>query len=93
MRVFVAGASGAIGETLIAELLKQRHSVIGMTTTAAGATSLKSQHAQATSVDALDAAAVQAALEHFRVEAVTDELTSFPKEQARCRSTQRATEE
>jgi nucleoside-diphosphate-sugar epimerase len=32
MRVFVAGASGAIGEPLIAELLKQGHSVVGMTT-------------------------------------------------------------
>jgi 2-alkyl-3-oxoalkanoate reductase len=32
MRVFVAGASGAIGEPLIAELLKRGHSVVGMTT-------------------------------------------------------------
>ena len=32
MRVFVAGASGAIGEPLIAELLRQGHSVVGMTT-------------------------------------------------------------
>jgi 2-alkyl-3-oxoalkanoate reductase len=29
MRVFVAGASGAIGEPLITELLKQGHSVVG----------------------------------------------------------------
>ena len=83
MRVFVAGASGAVGEPLIAELLKQGHSVIGMTTTGAGATSLESQGAQAATVDAFDAAAVQAALEQLRVEAVIDELTSLPKEQSK----------
>ena len=32
MRVFVAGASGAIGEPLIRELVKREHSVAGMTT-------------------------------------------------------------
>ena len=37
MRVFVAGASGAIGEPLTAELLKKGHSVVGMTTSEARA--------------------------------------------------------
>jgi len=41
MRVFVAGASGAIGEPLIAELLKQGHSVVGMTTSEARAKNLE----------------------------------------------------
>ena len=35
MRVFVAGASGAIGEPLIAELLVQGHSMVDMTTSEA----------------------------------------------------------
>jgi len=81
MRVFVAGASGAIGEPLIAELLKQGHSVVGMTTSEAGASNLESQGASAAIVDAFDAAAVEAALKKSAAEVVIDELTSLPKEQ------------
>ena len=47
MRVFVAGASGAIGEPLIAELLRQGHSVVGMTTSEARAKNLQGQGAEA----------------------------------------------
>jgi len=80
MRVFVAGASGAIGEPLIAELLNQGHSVVGMTTSEARAKNLKSQGAEAVLVDALDAAKVEAALRQAKAEAVIDELTSLPKD-------------
>jgi nucleoside-diphosphate-sugar epimerase len=81
MRVFVAGASGAIGEPLIAELLKQGHSVVGMTTSPVRAKNLESQGAEAMIVDAFDAAAVEAALQRSKAEVVIDELTSLPKEQ------------
>ncbi len=80
MRVFVAGASGAIGEPLIAELLKQGHSVIGMSTSPDRAKKLESQGAEAVIVDAFDAAAVLAAVQRSKAEAVIDELTSLPKE-------------
>jgi nucleoside-diphosphate-sugar epimerase len=80
MRVFVAGASGAIGQPLIAELLKQGHSVVGMTTNETRAKQLESQGAEAMIVDALDATAVDAALRRSMAEAVIDELTSLPKE-------------
>jgi nucleoside-diphosphate-sugar epimerase len=80
MRVFVAGASGAIGEPLIAELLKQGHSVVGMTTSESRAKILENQGASAAIVNALDAAAVEAVLKQSKVEAVIDELTSLPKE-------------
>ena len=43
MRVFVAGASGAIGEPLIAELLARGHSVVGVTTSGPRAKNLTSQ--------------------------------------------------
>jgi nucleoside-diphosphate-sugar epimerase len=82
MHVFVAGASGAIGEPLIAELLKQGHSVVGMTTSAAPAKNLEAQGAEAVIVDAFDAVAVEAALRHSKAEVVIDELTSLPKEQS-----------
>ena len=44
MRVFVVGASGAIGEPLIKELLKQGHFVIGMTTSEARAGDKPKRH-------------------------------------------------
>ncbi|MFZ0685362.1 MAG: NAD(P)-dependent oxidoreductase [Terriglobales bacterium] len=80
MRVFVAGASGAIGEPLIAELLKQGHSVVGMTTNPSRAKNLEGQGAEAAIVDALDAAALEAALRRAKPEVIIDELTSLPKE-------------
>ena len=82
MRVFVAGASGAIGEPLIAELMKQGHSVVGMTKSEAGAKGLKGQGAEAVIVDALNAAALEAAVRQAEAEVVIDELTSLPKEQS-----------
>ena len=82
MLVFVAGASGAIGEPLIAELLRQGHSVVGMTTSEARAKFLEGQGATAAIVDAFDAAAVEAALRRSKAEAVIDELTSLPKDQS-----------
>jgi 2-alkyl-3-oxoalkanoate reductase len=82
VRVFVAGASGAIGEPLIAELLKQGHSVVGMTTSEARAKNLERQGAEARIVDAFDVMAVEDALRRSKAEAVIDELTSLPKEQS-----------
>jgi nucleoside-diphosphate-sugar epimerase len=82
MRVFVAGASGAIGEPLVAELLKKGHSVVGMTTSEARAKILESRGAEAVIVDAFHAAEVEAALRQANAEAVIDELTSRPKEQS-----------
>jgi nucleoside-diphosphate-sugar epimerase len=80
MRVFVAGASGAIGQPLIAELLQHGHSVMGMTTSQVRAKGLADQGATPAIVDAFDAAAVEAALKAFGAEVVIDELTSLPKE-------------
>ena len=54
MRVFVAGASGAIGQPLITELLKRGHSVVGMTTSGAQAKNLERQGAEAVIIDAFD---------------------------------------
>src|ERR1700740_2281375 len=80
MRVFVAGARGAIGDPLIAELLKQGHSVVGMTTSETRAKTLQRQGAEVIIANALDATTVESALRHSRPEVVIDELTSLPKE-------------
>jgi nucleoside-diphosphate-sugar epimerase len=79
MCVFVAGASGAIGQPLIAELLARGHSVVGMTTSETRAKNLEAQGAGAVIVDAFDTPAVESALRQSKVEAVIDQLTSLPK--------------
>ena len=82
MRVFVAGATGAIGGPLVAELLKQGHAVIGMTTSKARAEQLEQQGVETAVADGLDALAVEKALRRSKAEVVIDELTSLPNEQS-----------
>jgi nucleoside-diphosphate-sugar epimerase len=80
MRIFVAGASGAIGQPLIAELVRRGHEVRGMTRSEAGARNLADMGAAVARVSAFDAAAVEQALRDARAEVVIDELTSLPKD-------------
>jgi len=82
MKVFVAGASGAIGRPLIAELVRTGHSVIGLTRAEAGAKALAKMGAEAVMADALNQEAVETALRQSQAEAVIDELTSLPKDPA-----------
>ena len=62
MRVFVAGATGAIGRPLVAELVRQGHAVTGMTRSKASTQGPKELRAEVALVDALDAAAVERAV-------------------------------
>ena len=80
MRIFVAGASGAIGQPLIAELVRRGHEVTGMTRSEAGARDLADLGAAVARVSAYDAAAVEQALRDARAEVVIDELTSLPRD-------------
>ncbi|HEY1246575.1 MAG TPA: NAD(P)-dependent oxidoreductase [Hyphomicrobiaceae bacterium] len=80
MRIFVAGASGAIGRPLVAELVRRGHDVTGMTRSKAGSRYLADMGAAVTRVSAFDAAAVEQALSDTRAEVVIDELTSLPKD-------------
>ena len=80
MRIFVAGASGAIGQPLVAELVRRGHEVTGMTRPEAGARHLADMGAAVAHVSAFDAAAVEQALRDARAEVVIDELTSLPKD-------------
>ncbi len=78
MRVFVAGASGAIGRPLVAELIRQGHQVTGITRRASSLEHLAKLGASVLEVDVFDAAAVERALRESEAEAVIDELTSLP---------------
>ena len=80
MKVFVAGASGAIGRPLIAELLRQGHVVTGMTRSEAGARLLAELGAEVARVSAFDGDAVDQALRQPRAEIIIDQLTSLPKD-------------
>src|SRR5262245_6963837 len=80
MRIFVAGASGAIGQPLVAELVRRGHEVTGMTHSEAGARSLAELGATVARASAFDAEAVAQALRDARAEVVIDELTSLPKD-------------
>jgi nucleoside-diphosphate-sugar epimerase len=79
MRIFVAGATGAIGQPLIAELVRQGHKVTGMTRSESGVQSLQKLGALVAQVSAFDAVAVQNALKHSGAEVLIDQLTSLPK--------------
>jgi nucleoside-diphosphate-sugar epimerase len=78
MRVFLAGASGAIGRPLVRLLLEAGHEVTGMTRSERKAEELRAAGAQAVLADAFDADAVMRAVREARPEGVIHELTSIP---------------
>jgi 2-alkyl-3-oxoalkanoate reductase len=79
MKIFVAGASGAIGQPLVAELIRQGHTVTGMTHSDAGAERLRKAGATVAQVSAFDEKALEEALRRSSAEVVIDELTALPK--------------
>jgi 2-alkyl-3-oxoalkanoate reductase len=79
MKIFVAGASGAIGQPLVAELIRQGHVVTGMAHSDAGAERLKKIGATVAKVSAFDEAALEDALRRSSAEIVIDELTALPR--------------
>jgi nucleoside-diphosphate-sugar epimerase len=82
MKVFVAGASGAIGRPLVAELVRRGHTVTGMTSSDAGARALAALGAAVARANAFDAAGLEDALRRSRAHVVIDELTSLPRSPA-----------
>ena len=79
MKVFVAGATGAIGRPLISALISRGHDVVGMASSEQGLESIKENGADGVVANALDPQAVEAVLKKVRPEAIIDELTSLPK--------------
>jgi len=77
MRIFVAGATGAVGRELVPALIAAGHSVTGMTRTAAKADAVKRLGAEPVVADGLDAAAVRAAVISATPDVVIDEMTDL----------------
>ena len=80
MRIFVAGATGAIGSPLVEALVRRGHQVTGTTRSAARARGLEAAGAEPAILDALDREAVKAAVARAEPDVVVHELTSIPAE-------------
>jgi nucleoside-diphosphate-sugar epimerase len=79
VKVFIAGANGAIGRPLVKALIEAGHDVVGTTTSAAGLETLRNQGATGLLLNVLDADAVGREIARIGPDGIIDELTSLPK--------------
>ena len=80
MRVFVAGATGAIGRRLVPQLIDRGHEVIGSYRSSAGkGEQLRALGAEAVALDLLDSAAVRRAVLASEPEAVIHQVTALAR--------------
>jgi 2-alkyl-3-oxoalkanoate reductase len=77
MRVFITGATGAIGKSLVPMLIANGHQVTGTTTTEAKLSQLRDASAEGVVLDALDRQAVLEAVRSVRPEVVVHQATGL----------------
>ncbi|HKA94944.1 MAG TPA: NAD(P)-dependent oxidoreductase [Streptosporangiaceae bacterium] len=77
MRVFVAGASGAIGTRLVPQLIDQGHEVIGTFRSPGNGERVRALGAEPVALDLLDASAVRKAVFEAEPEAIVHEATAL----------------
>jgi len=77
MRVFVAGATGAVGRRLVPSLVRAGHSVVGLTHTPSKAGFVREFGAEPVVADALDERAIRAAVVAARPDVIVHELTDL----------------
>jgi 2-alkyl-3-oxoalkanoate reductase len=78
MRVFVAGATGAIGRRLVPQLIERGHDVVGTyRSSSEPAERLRAAGAKMVPLDLLDAAAVRQAVAGARPDAIVHEATAL----------------
>ena len=77
MKVFVAGATGALGKQLVPRLVAAGHEVTGMTRSPEKVETLRDLGARAAIADALDADAVARAVAEAEPEVVVHQLTAL----------------
>jgi nucleoside-diphosphate-sugar epimerase len=77
MRVFVAGATGAIGTRLVPKLVDRGHEVIGTSRSPANAERLRPLGAEPVALDVLDARAVHEAIATAEPDAIVHQATAL----------------
>jgi nucleoside-diphosphate-sugar epimerase len=77
MKIFVAGATGALGRALVPQLVERGHEVVGMTRSASKQRLVADLGARPIVADALDANAVAQAVASAEPEVIVHELTSL----------------
>jgi nucleoside-diphosphate-sugar epimerase len=77
MRIFLAGATGAVGRRLVPRLIASGHTVTGLTRTPAKTALLRDLGAEPTVADALDRQAILAAVDTARPDVIIHELTDL----------------
>jgi nucleoside-diphosphate-sugar epimerase len=77
MRIFVAGASGAVGRRLVPMLVERGHDVAGTTRNQAKADLVETLGAQPVVLDALDQEQVMAGVMEFKPDAIIHQLTAI----------------
>jgi len=77
MKIFLAGASGAIGQQLVIQLVARGHEVVGTTRSAAKADALRKLGAEPAVLDALDPEAVAEAVAKAEPEVIVHQLTAL----------------
>jgi nucleoside-diphosphate-sugar epimerase len=79
VRVFVAGATGAIGRALVPKLLASGHEVTGLTRSEERGAKLREQGVEPAVADVFDADAVGEAVARAKPEVLVHELTDIPQ--------------
>ena len=77
MRVFVVGATGALGSRLVPQLIAAGHEVVGTHHSPASAERVRALGAQPVALDVLDARAVRAAVRESRPDAIVHQATAL----------------
>jgi|SRR5215207_2462192 len=77
MRIFVAGASGAIGTRLVPQLIENGHDVIGTYRSPGNADRLRALGAEPIALDLLDARAVRKAVLETQPDAIVHQATAL----------------
>lgn len=79
MKIFVAGGTGAIGRSLLPELLAKGHAVVALTRSPKEAEALAQRGIEPALADVFDSEAVKAVVSRAKPEVVIEQLTALPK--------------
>jgi len=77
VKIFIAGATGAIGKRLVPLLISEGHRVTGSTRTEGKFDAIRALGAEAVVLDGLDQPAINAAIASFRPDVVVHQMTSL----------------